>query len=258
MEDRKKVIIDAGHGGIDSGAVYYGRQEKDDALNLAKAIGNVLEDEGVKVVYTRMDDTYNTPLEKAVMGNRSDADYFVSLHRNAALVPNTGSGVETLVFENSGEPAVLAENINAALSEIGFTNRGVVERPGLAVLRRTEMPSVLVEVGFIDNEADNQLFDRNFKAIAQGIASGILAAIEREELTETEYYQVQTGAYQTRGLAEQLLIQLQSQGYPAFIIYDDGFYKVRVGNYEKREQAEHMEKTLRQAGYPAVIVERDD
>ena len=62
---KKRVVIDAGHGGTtDPGAVYFGRQEKDDALKLALAAGDLLEDRGFDVMYTRVDDVYHTPYEK--------------------------------------------------------------------------------------------------------------------------------------------------------------------------------------------------
>ena len=147
MAERVRVVIDAGHGGTqDPGAVYYGRREKDDVLRLALAVGQILSEDGVDVVYTRVDDTYDTPFEKAMIANNSGADYFVSLHRNAMPTPNTASGSETLVYEDSGVPALMARNINEQLRDVGFLDLGVIERPGLVVLRRTEMPAVLVEV----------------------------------------------------------------------------------------------------------------
>ena len=106
------VMLDAGHGGWDPGASYYGRQEKNDNLNLALAVGNILEQKGIPVIYTRTSDVYQTPFEKAEMANRSDADFFVSFHRNAMPVPGTASGIESLVYENTGAAAVLARNIN--------------------------------------------------------------------------------------------------------------------------------------------------
>ena len=60
-----KIVLDAGHGGTDPGAVYNGRNEKDDNLALAQAVGKILEDNGVDVVYTRTEDIYQTPFEKA-------------------------------------------------------------------------------------------------------------------------------------------------------------------------------------------------
>lgn len=254
MAEIKTVAIDAGHGGSDPGATYYGRQEKNDALSLALAVGNILSQEGVNVVYTRVDDTYDTPFEKAAIANQSGADYFVSIHRNAMPTPNTASGVESLVYENTGVPAMMAENINAALQEVGFTNLGIIERPGLVVLRRTEMPSALVEVGFIDNEADNSFFDRNSQAIAEAIANGVLATIKQEEEARPEYFQVQTGAYRIKALAEQQLNQLISQGFPAFLVYEDGYYKVRVGAFLNLDYAVQMERNLRDYGYNTFIV----
>lgn len=253
MADKKKIVIDPGHGGSDPGASYYGRREKDDVLNLAMAVGSILEDHGLTVVYTRVDDIYHTPFEKAEMANRDGGDYFISLHRNAMPTPNTASGAESLVFENTGVPRMLAENINAALEEVGFANLGIIERPGLVVLRRTDMPAVLVEAGFIDNEADNQFFDRNFSAVAEAIAKGIKATIEQEETEAPEYYQVQVGAYRVRALADQLLDQLQSQGFSAYIVFEDGYYKVRVGSFLNLDNAVKMEQELRGHGYTTFI-----
>lgn len=139
------VALDAGHGGSDPGAVYEGRQEKDDALALALAVGKILQDNGVDVEYTRTTDVYNTPFEKATMGNEANADLFVSIHRNAMPVPGTASGIETLVYNDSGVKALLARNINEELSDIGWKDRGVIERPNLVVLKRTKMPAVLVK-----------------------------------------------------------------------------------------------------------------
>ena len=102
MTDVKRVIIDAGHGGEEPGAMYDGRREKDDTLRLALAIGRILENNGVDVVYTRTTDVYDTPLEKARIANQSGADYFVSIHRNAFPVPGTASGAMTLVYEDAG------------------------------------------------------------------------------------------------------------------------------------------------------------
>lgn len=249
-----KVILDAGHGGVEPGASFYGRQEKVDNLKLTLAVGKILAQNGVDVVYTRVNDTYNTPFEKAQMGNRSGADYFVSIHRNAMPVPGTASGAETLVYQDSGVPALMARNINSALESAGFANLGVNERPGLVVLRRTQMPAVLVEAGFIDNEADNRIFDQNFDSIAWAIANGILKTIHQEEQSTPEYYQVQTGVYQNQQTAAQQAAQLTAQGFPAFIIYNNGTYKVRVGAFLNMDNAVKMEQQLKNSGYNTFLV----
>ncbi len=171
------VVLDAGHGGENPGAIYNGRQEKDDTLALTLEIGRILEANGVDVYYTRDTDVFETPLQKAQEANRTGADYFVSIHRNSSPIPNQYTGIETLVFNRYGEAARLAYNINDELEDIGFENQGVNERTNLAVLRRTQMPAVLVEVGFINTDADNALFDAEFNDIAEAIADGILETI---------------------------------------------------------------------------------
>ncbi|HIW82058.1 MAG TPA: N-acetylmuramoyl-L-alanine amidase [Candidatus Acetatifactor stercoripullorum] len=171
------VVIDPGHGGANPGAVYNGRQEKDDVLALSLAVGNILEQNGVDVYFTRTTDVYESPYQKATEGNQVGADYFVSIHRNSSPYPNQYTGVETLVYNRYGEAARMAYNINAQLEEVGFVNQGVNERPNLVVLNSTQMPAVLVEVGFINNDQDNVLFDERFDDIARAIADGILQTI---------------------------------------------------------------------------------
>lgn len=171
------VILDAGHGGADFGATYMGRMEKDDNLRLTLAIGDILQNAGVNVLYTRTEDIYESPAQKAAEGNASGADYFVSIHRNSSPYDNQYTGVESLVYSRYGAAARMAENINHQLELVGFVNQGVNERTNLAVLRRTNMPAVLVEVGFINTDRDNILFDSRFQETAQAIADGILMSL---------------------------------------------------------------------------------
>lgn len=172
-----KVMLDPGHGGFDNGAVYNERREKDDTLALTLAVGEILSENGIDVEYTRVSDVYETPFEKAQEANRSGADYFVSIHRNSGVNPDEYNGVQTLVYEDSGIRRALATNINAELAQLGFRNIGIEVRKNLVVLRRTNMPAVLVEVGFINSTMDNQLFDEQFYEIATAIADGILQTI---------------------------------------------------------------------------------
>lgn len=260
MAERRTVIIDAGHGGSDPGAVYDGRREKDDTLQLAFDLGNALERRGVQVIYTRVGDVYDSPYEKAEIANNSNADFFISIHRNAMPTPNTASGVESLVYEDTGIPALLGRNINAALEQVGWTDLGVKERPGLVVLRRTTMPAVLVEAGFIDNDRDNAFFDQKLAATADAIADGIVRTFEereREQAVSGEqpgFYMVQTGIFRNRSLAEQELNRLRSQGFPAFMVAKDGLFYVRAGAFRNMENAVRMEQDLRRRGYNTLLV----
>ena len=186
-----KIVLDAGHGGEDPGAVAMGRQEKDDNLRLTLSVGEILKENGMDVVYTRTTDVYQTPFQKAQIANEEMADYFISFHRNSSPVPNQYNGVETLVYDKSGIKLEMAENINGALEEVGFQNLGVKARPGLVVLRRTKMPALLVEVGFINSTIDNQLFDDKFQEIAQAIAYAVLGTLAEEDVEEPLLYRVQ-------------------------------------------------------------------
>ena len=119
------------------------------------------------------------------------------------------------------------------------------------------MPAVLVEAGFIDNPEDNARFDREFEAVAQAIADGILNTL-REEGEARSYYMVQTGVYRARSLAEQQLDELEARGFPAYLIYDDGYYKVMAGAFEVMDHAVEVERELRSRGFPTVLTYREE
>lgn len=329
-----RIALDAGHGGSDPGAVYKGRQEKDDTLDLTLAVGDILKKNGIDVYYTRTTDEYETPFKKATDANNSGADLFVSIHRNSSENPNQYSGVETLVYSDTGLKAEVARNINNQLEDAGFKNLGVDERKNLVVLKRTKMPAVLIETGFINNDKDNYLFDEEFDSIAQAIADGILESIpsgrpgnttsnksnrtdnnnnsnnnsnnnnssnsqmnnsgrtasapidstamvnsippdnevfsvpvsssnimpqcpcdNNDYDTENEaLYRVQVGAYRNKDNADRMLNSLLMDGFPAFIIYEDGYYKVQVGAYRILLNAIKMEQRLRRFRYSTYIV----
>ena len=80
---------------------------------------------------------------------------FISFHRNASPNANEYQGVETLVFDDQGIKAEMARNVNANLEQVGFRNIGVKERPNLTVLRRTKIPAILIEAGFLNSDQDN-------------------------------------------------------------------------------------------------------
>lgn len=248
------IMLDAGHGGRDPGAVFNGRQEKDDTLRLTLAIGEILQNNGVDVEYTRTTDVYTSPYERAMQANNAGVDFFISIHRNSFPTDNEVFGVESLVYDLSGIKYQMAQDINDQLEAIGFVNLGVKARPNLVVLRRTRMPAVLVEVGFIDSNVDNRLFGDNFDDIAQAIASGILDTLESVGVIQNDYYRVQVGAFRNRRYAERLLNELLEQDYPAFIDDSGPYLRVQVGGFNNLNEAAEMERRLKRAGYPTVIV----
>ena len=250
------IMIDAGHGGNDPGAVYKGRREKDDNLDLAMEVGRILSENGVDVLYTRTTDDYISPFERARLANEAKVDFFISFHRNSSPEVNQYNGVEVLVYDKNGIKYEMAQNIVGALGELGFQELGVKERPGLVVLRRTKMPALLIETGFINSEKDNQLFDEKFKEIAKSIADAILGTLDDEKVDAPLYYRVQTGAFRNRENADRMLYQLTDQGFPAFILKENDLYKVQVGAYLQLGNAVNMEQRLRDHGYSTVIVTR--
>lgn len=179
----KYVCLDAGHGGKDSGAVGYGRKEKDDVLKMVLRCRDILTSHGVKVYLTRNNDIYESPYQKATEANVMGVDFFASFHRNAAS--GKANGFETLVYSNTGAAKVCADSANAAMKKIGFTDRGTKVRTDLTVLNTTRMPAVLFEIGFIDNKGDNDLFVSKFEQIAQGLAQAVAKAVGVTFATKT-------------------------------------------------------------------------
>ena len=252
-----KVILDAGHGGFDFGATNKNRKEKDDNLALTLAVGKLLEQAGIPVEYTRTQDIYQSPYEKADIANASDADFFLSIHRNAADDPGTGSGVETLVFDETSDMMALADAINQNLETVGFENLGVIPRPDLVVLNKIKIPSLLAEVGFIDNDKDNKIFDENFNEIAQAIANAIIQSNPMTSATinspKPVLYRVNVGVFRNEAYAYDLWRELIIKGYPAFIYRKNGYNFVQVGAYRDLNDAVRMEQNLRLAGYSTYI-----
>lgn len=170
----RTIVLDAGHGGSDPGAVNGARLEKNDNLNLALAVQRRLEAAGQRVIMTRSTDVFIPLAERSAISNRNHTDLFVSIHRNAASSP-AANGVENFVYinptpmETQHAQTVLHEIVSAGVQ----SNRGV-RQGNFAVLRNTRAPAMLLEMGFISNTRDNQLFDQNFNAYADAIARGIV------------------------------------------------------------------------------------
>lgn len=106
-------------------------------------------------------------------------DFFISFLRNA-FKPETATGAEVFVFSltNSQSKPLADHNIQRALVNVGFKVRGVKEA-NFYVLKNTRAPALLLEVGFIDNSTDNQLFDAQFEAIVDGIVNAIIPTAKK-------------------------------------------------------------------------------
>ncbi|MBC8590186.1 cell wall-binding repeat-containing protein [Wansuia hejianensis] len=169
------VCLDYGHGGNDPGAVNKenGRKEADDVLDVGMAVARELRSHGVIVDETRTENKRVELEDRAKFANKKDYDYFVSFHRNS-FSSSAAHGVETFTSKGASvKSRELAEKIQKALVDIGYYNRGV-KAENFYVLRNTKAPAVLIEIGFISNDKDNQIFDAKKSQIIKAISGAIL------------------------------------------------------------------------------------
>ena len=177
---RSVVCVDPGHGGKDPGAVAFdGLREKDVVLDISRKLASKLRSFELDVVLTRESDVYVPLLERAYTANKANADLFVSVHTNS-VTSRQAHGAEVLVYSVTSSSVPVAEDILSNLTELGLRNRGIKPRPKLIVLKRTDMPAVLVETAFIscNSGVDYKLLrsqDGRDK-IADAIARGVLGA----------------------------------------------------------------------------------
>ncbi len=177
---RLVVIIDPGHGGPDPGAVGIGGlQEKVIVLDIGARVAAILQQQGVQAMLTRQDDR-DLDLEPRVqMAEQVNATVFVSIHANAISMSRPDiSGLETYYYDSGSE---LAQTIHQSiLQTTGIADRGV-RTARFYVLRKTSMPSVLVEVGFVTGQDDAaKLSNSSYRnQMATAIARGILQYLQR-------------------------------------------------------------------------------
>jgi N-acetylmuramoyl-L-alanine amidase len=177
-----KIYIDQGHNPVNpnAGAEGQGYREQDVVFRIGLLLANILERRGFETRLSRQTEdvilgTSNlTSLQARVnAANAWGADYFISLHTNASANPSA-RGSEALVYNIPSVASELAEDILVQLNlNTGIPNRGVTERRGLYVLRKTQMPATLLELGFITNPTDARLLANSPELFAQGIADGI-------------------------------------------------------------------------------------
>ncbi|MDJ1174402.1 N-acetylmuramoyl-L-alanine amidase [Roseofilum capinflatum] len=177
---RIRVVIDPGHGGRDPGAVgIRGLRETDVVLDISRQVAAILQQNGVQVVLTRDREVEIDLAPRVNLAERVNANLFVSIHANAISMSRPDvNGVETYYY-NSG--LRLAQTIQGSiLRSIPMRDRGV-KRARFYVLRRTSMPAVLVETGFVTGAQDApRLMNPAFRSqMAQAIANGILLYIRQ-------------------------------------------------------------------------------
>ena len=190
----KLIVIDPGHGGTSSGAVSGGMMEKHLCLAFALKLRTALEALGAKVVMTRDKDTSVALYDRPRLANDIGADLFVSIHNDSTARPGSASGTTTYYHRGDPSSRALAACLQQAICGCsGLPSRGalsdsVLYQNGLAVLRASAMPGVLIEVGYLNNSRDRaKLSDPAFqKRVADAMMRGIRKYVENTPISETE------------------------------------------------------------------------
>ena len=179
-----KIFIDQGHNPVNpnAGAEGSGYREQDLVYYIGKeleALLNANPNFEARTSRNSPDEILGTSTATSLSArvgaaNEWGADYFISVHANASNIVSA-SGAEAFVYSEASPAYAFSEDILLRLSEAtGLADRGVFARPTLYVLRRTAMPALLLEVGFITNPGDAALMANNPALIAMGIYNGIL------------------------------------------------------------------------------------
>lgn len=315
------VVIDAGHGGDDPGAVGRKCKEKDITLKVAKMTGDYIKENcpDVKVIYTRSSDVFIKLAKRAQIANDNNADLFISIHCNATKSTQV-SGVETFVMgehrnaanlevakkenaaimyeedaensydgfnPNSTEAYIMlnffqsefknsslkfAEHVQHQLvNRVGRKDRGV-QQAGFLVLYKTAMPSVLVEIGFLSNPAEENFL--NSKDGQTYIASALFRAFrdykkeyEKDNAIEGDAYEkidtpqiidVNKIVYKVQIESRSRKLDNPAQQYKGLENVDfyehNGQYKYTAGVFYTKKEADEYCKTVKAKGYSSAFV----
>ncbi len=181
----KVVVIDAGHGGRAPGATKQGVNEKDIDLAIVLQLREIFEecDENIGVYYTRTDDSNPTFDQRAQLANKSDADLFISIHNNSTRSGRMSGtkGTQVMYSETSAESeAFAAICLEEMTSALGSRNKGLVEGDSIYIIRTSEVPVALIEVGFMTNQEELDLLrtQEYQRQAAEGVYNAILRAFE--------------------------------------------------------------------------------
>ncbi|HOJ12220.1 MAG TPA: N-acetylmuramoyl-L-alanine amidase [Clostridiales bacterium] len=180
----KLVVIDAGHGGVEPGAVYGSLQEKNLNLDIALRLNELLKKKNVKTYMIRENDSFVGLYERAYIANNLNASLFLSIHNNA-MEDRSFGGTMTLYYvtgsESKGFNSYKFSNIiqNELIKTMGTKDRKVRERPELVVLKATKMPASLAEIAFMTNSDDRaKLQNSEFKQkAAQALCDAVIKSL---------------------------------------------------------------------------------
>lgn len=216
----KKVFIDPGHGGNDSGAVgVNGLLEKNINLEVSKKVASLLKKQGLEVKLSRENDTTLSLKQRTSSANEWKADCFVSIHCNA--YNGSAKGIEAFSYNTSTNDLASAVHSQVLATKAYTVNRGL-KTASFYVLRNSNMRATLIELAFIDNQEDAKILTSKQDELALGIAKGICKYFDIEYKTGTTnppvvdnntFYRVVCGSFNNRLNAEKRIEELKAKGY---------------------------------------------
>ena len=321
-EKIQTIVIDAGHGGKDTGAL--GKVTTETAINLAVALkfGNYIKENlpDVKVVYTRDKDKFVELSERAAIANRNNADVFISIHCNSTEVANSANGAETFVMGESkneknlevakkenaaillednteaydnfdpnsteayiifslaqsmyqNQSLILADKVQQQFAKKGRNDRGV-QQAGFLVLWKTSMPSILVELGFINHTKEeeflnsergqNQMalalyrafeeYKREFEAenhVSSHVSDKPKTTEKKAAISSDTYFSVQFSTLNKKVPVTDPAFK----GVKEVEVYDyNGAYRYISGRFQSKAEAEARQAEVRKLGYKDAFV----
>ncbi|WP_342433112.1 N-acetylmuramoyl-L-alanine amidase [Neobacillus sp. FSL H8-0543] len=272
-----KLYLDPGHGGTDPGASGNGIREKDITLDIAQKIRSILINsyENIEIKMSRTGDTTKSLSQRTNEANAWDADFYLSIHCNAAN--SSARGYEDYIYSgvsNSSRTATYQDIIHAEVIKLNqLINRGQ-KKANFHVLRETKMDAFLSENGFIDNPEDAALMKQNSwrQSVAQGHATGVAKAFKLKAKTTTPppkppanpadppknppatgtLYKVIAGSFKGKENADERVIFLRSKGIESFVvtasISGGTWYRVQAGAFASRENANTRVAEIKKSG----------
>lgn len=216
-----KILIIAGHGGNDPGAIGCGYREADLTREVADRVYDALFDVCDVTLYDTTKDCY-TQSKNGKSPDWSYYDYVIEIHFNAFSI-TSANGTEILIDE-SEQYHTVEDAILSNLVSIGFANRGIKRRNDLLNMNQCTNAGTsyaLVETCFITNQTDMNIYQTNKDAVANGIAKGIIQGFGLSDsplnVSHETFYRVQVGSFTKKENAEALVKKLENEGYEAFI-----------------------------------------
>lgn len=261
-----KILLDAGHGGSDPGAISGNLKEKNITLKIAKNIESIIKSRklNASIKMSRTKDTTVSLTKRVQKANDWQADLFLSIHVNSG----GGTGYEDFIHRSLSNQSKTARLRHILHDEIikhyELRNRGK-KKANFQVLRETRMPAILTENGFIDHPKDRELLQNNawLKSLSEGYVNGLIKAFNLSSSinnpgTNETMYRVVVGSFTHKQNAKIQVNQLEKSGYDSFIdqvtINNMTQYRVIVGSFARKKNAQKQKERLKNSGFASFIL----